>query len=74
MNTQPLTINSTIIFTFSRLSNESDLPLISRVIIDNVSEGLNGVEICCTDARMIDSAITIQIIGGKSLTMISTCS
>ena len=45
-NTQPLTINSTVvIFTFSRHSAERDLPLISRVIIENISEGLNGVEI-----------------------------
>ena len=65
LNRQPLIINTTIIFTFSRLSNESDLPLISRVLINNVSEGLNGVEIQCTDARMVDSATTtIHIIGG----------
>ena len=48
LNSQPLTVNSTVMFTFSRLSNESDLPLISRVIVDNVSEGLNGVEMRCT--------------------------
>ena len=66
VNIQSLTINSTIMFTFSRLSNDSDVPLISRVIISNVSEGLNGVEVQCTDARMINSATTtIQIIGGK---------
>ena len=66
LNPQPLTINSTTIFTFSRLSNSNDLPLISRVIINNVSKGLNGVEINCTDARMVNSATTtIHIIGGK---------
>ena len=66
VNTQPLTINSTVMFTFSRLSAEDGVPLISRVIINNVSEGLSGVEIHCTDAGMVDSATTtIQIIGGK---------
>ena len=66
VNIQSLTINSTIMFTFSRLSNDSDVPLISRVIISNVGEGLNGVEVQCTDARMTNSATTtIQIIGGK---------
>ena len=69
---EQLTLNSTVIFTFSRHSAERDLPLISRVIIENVSEGLNGVEIQCTDAGMINSAtITIQIIGGKPPSIIA---
>ena len=64
----PLIINSTVMFTFSRLSTERDLPLITRVIIENVSEGLNGVEMRCTDAGMINTATsTIQIIGGGLL-------
>ena len=68
VNPQPQTINSTIMLTFSRLSTQDDSPLISRVIINNVSEGLNGVEMRCTDAGMINSATTtIQIIGGKPL-------
>ena len=76
---EPLIINSTIMFTFSRLSNESDLPLITRVTINHVSEGLNGVEMFCraTDplTRMITSAkTTIHIIRGKPLTIISACS
>ena len=67
LNPQPLIVNSTIIFTFSRLSTEDDLPLISRMIINNVSKGLNGVEIQCSDTRMINSATTtIHIIGGAS--------
>ena len=68
VNPQPQTINSTIMLTFSRLSTQDDLPLISRVVINNVSEGLNGLEMHCTDAGMIDSATTtIQIMGGKPL-------
>ena len=68
---EQLTINSTVMFTFSRLSIERDLPLISRVIISDVSEGLNGVEMHCTDAGMINSATTtIQVIGGRLLTII----
>ena len=68
---EQLTINSTVMFTFSRLSIEHDLPLISRVIINDVSEGLNGVEMNCTDAGMINSATTtIQVIGGRLLTII----
>ena len=66
VNTQPLIINSTVMFTFSRLSTRDNLPLISRLIISNVSEGLNGVEISCTDAAMSDSATTaIHIVGGR---------
>ena len=68
---EQLTINSTIMFTFSRLSTERDTSLITRVIIDSVSEGLNGVEIQCIDAGMINAATTtIHIIGGKPLSLI----
>ena len=55
-------------FTFSRLSTEDGVPVISRVIINNVSEGLNGVEIQFIEAGMINSATsTIHIIGGRLL-------
>ena len=65
VESQPLTINSTIMFIFSRLSTPDNLPLITRLIISNVSEGLNGVEISCTGAGTSDSATTaIRIIGG----------
>ena len=38
------------------------------MIIENVSEGLNGVEMRCTDAGMINIATsTIQIIEGGLL-------
>ena len=38
------------------------------MIVNHVSEGLNGVEMHCTDVRMVDSATTtIQIVGGKPL-------
>ena len=68
VNSQSLTINSTIMFTFSRLSTERDVPLISRVIISNVSNGLNGVEVSCRDAAMSNSATTaIHLIQGRLL-------
>ena len=66
VNSQPLTINSTIVFTFSRLSSRDDLPLVSGMTINSVSEGLNGVAVNCTDVSTTESATsTIHIIGGR---------
>ena len=66
VNSQPLTINSTIVFTFSRLSLQDNLPLISGLIISNVSEGLNGVQVNCLDVTSSNSTeTTILIVGGR---------
>ena len=59
----PVTVNSTM-FTYSRLSARDRLPLISRLIISSVSEGLNGVEVSCMDLEASESTTTtIRIIG-----------
>ena len=62
---QPLTVNSTM-FTFTRLSAQNNLPLISRKIINSVGEGLNGVEVNCVDVAASESAgTTIRIIDNR---------
>ena len=63
-----LIINSTIQISFSRLSREGSLPLISRMIISPVSEVLNGTLVNCMDTIASVSAITtILIFGGRLL-------
>ena len=52
-----LTFNSTT-FTFSRLSAQDSSPLISRMTISSVSEGLNGVHVSCEDVAASESATT----------------
>ena len=63
----PVTVNSTT-FTVSRLSAQDSSPLIFRMTINHVSEGLNGVAVSCVDVAASESATTtIQIvdIGGR---------
>ena len=61
----PLTVNSTT-FTFSRLSVRDVSPLISRMTINPVSEGLNGVQVICVDVAASESATTtIQIVDAR---------
>ena len=43
---QPLTISSSTI-TFSRLSSQDSLPLISRIVVSPVNSGLNGTVVNC---------------------------
>ena len=50
----PLMVNSTR-FTLSRLSTQ---PLTSGMMINNVSEGLNGVQVNCVDVETSESAAT----------------
>ena len=65
VDSQPLIINSTLMFTFSRLSCQGSLPLISRMTIDPVTEGLNGTRVNCLDGITSESATTtLHIIGG----------
>ena len=54
---EPLLINS-IRFTFSRLSRPNTLPLISILVINPVSVGLNGTEVNCTDVQTSDTGST----------------
>ena len=63
----PVMVNSTT-FTFFRLSAHDHSPLISRMTIIPVSEGLNGVEISCIDVAATESAATtIQIVGAGGM-------
>ena len=57
VDSQPITINCTIMITFSRLSTQNELPLISRMLINSVSEGLNGVQVECVVATTIINII-----------------
>ena len=58
----PLLISSSTI-TFSRLSDQNVLPLISRVTISSVRRGLNGTVVSCVelDTNLV-ATTTIQII------------
>ena len=55
-------INS-IRFTFSRTSAEDDLPLITTLVINSTSIGLNGTVVHCMDASnpMTSASTTIKI-------------
>ena len=53
--------NSTI--TFSRISNENDIPLVSRLSINPVSDHLNGTEVTCEDVEFtLESAFSTTVI------------
>ena len=60
--TSELTVSS-ITFTFSRISTEGSEPLTSMLLIDPVSDDLNGTEVNCTDVIRSNSTSThIQVI------------
>ena len=54
----PWMINSTL-FSFSRISARDNLPLVSRLTIDPLTTGLNGIMINCTDVSMREIASTV---------------
>ena len=65
VGTEPQIINSTIAFTFLRLTSQGSIPLTSRMIINPVTEGLNGSQVNCVDTLASESAMTtIYIIRG----------
>ena len=59
-----LTINNNILLTFSRISNEGVSPLVSRLLINPVSESLNGAKVICKAEQMssLQSTTTITVI------------
>ena len=60
---QPPRMANSTRFTFSRLSIQ---PLTSTMTINNVSEGLNGVQMNCVDVETSESATTtIQIVDAR---------
>ena len=68
--TPPSVVVNSTTFTILRLSAQDTTPLMSRMIINPVSEGLNGVQVTCIDAEAYynsmaaTAATTIQIIRG----------
>ena len=54
-------VNSTL-FAFSRTSSPNSLPLMSRLLISSVAEGLNGTVINCIDRIMSNVSSTIIFI------------
>ena len=73
VQSEPLIIDS-VMFTASRLSSQGSSPLISRMTIRPVSEGLNGSEVNCVDTLASESArTTILIIGGMIIIMCACC-
>ncbi|MCG8626226.1 MAG: hypothetical protein MJE68_30040 [Proteobacteria bacterium] len=68
--TSDLEVNS-ITFTFSRISADGNQPLVSRLLIAPVNDGLNGTEVNCTDIVASNtSSIHIKVINES--TMISS--
>ena len=68
--TSDLEVNS-ITFTFSRISADGSLPVMSRLLIAPVSDGLNGTEVNCTDIVASNTSSTrIKVINES--TMISS--
>ena len=66
VDSTPLIINSTIMITFVRLSSQGSSSLISRMMINPVTEGLNGSRVNCVDDTSSESATTtILIIEGR---------
>ena len=56
-----LVVNSTV-FCFSRTSAENSLPVMSRLLISPVSNGLNGTVINCVDMDTAESSSTTIIV------------
>ena len=58
-------------FTFTRVSGESDLPLITTLAINSTGIGLNGTVVRCRDAKnpgtMISISTIIKIISNSEL-------
>ena len=68
VDSQPLIINSTIHFTYSRLSSQNILPLVSRITVNPMTEGLNGTRVNCFDGITSEQmATTIHIISGGTI-------
>ena len=65
-------INSTK-FTFTRVSGEGDLPLVTTLAINSTGIGLNGTVVYCRDAEnpgtMISISTIIKIISNSELTI-----
>ena len=61
---QPLTFSGSMV-TFSRLSGQDSLPLVSRAVVSSVSSGLNGAVVNCFEGISSTNSVattTIRII------------
>ena len=61
-----LTVNSTV-FNFSRISAHNSMPLMSRLVISPVSNGLNGTVMNCVDVHTREVSSTTIIIGERGV-------
>ena len=62
LQTSHLMINNSIL-TFTRISDEHGLPLVSRLLISPVNENLNRTKVICEDvASSLQSTTTITIV------------
>ena len=61
--TSQLTVNSTLMFNFSRISANNGVPVMSRVVISPVSNSLNGTVMKCVDTDTAEVPSTTIIIG-----------
>jgi hypothetical protein len=60
---------NSITFTFSRISSQGSLPLISRIVINPVRDYLNGTEVNCTDIITSNTTSTyIKVINESTMT------
>ena len=67
LQTSHLMINNSIL-TFSRISDENGLPLVSRLLISPVNENLNGTKVICEDvASSLQSTNTITVVWDLSM-------
>ena len=77
-----LLVNSTILLNFSRVSSQYSLPLISRLLISPVSDGLNGSSVSCFDIATSESVSTsinvidniqLQLQGEMTIQYVTLC-
>jgi hypothetical protein len=60
------TTHGTVVFNFSRTSDESTYPLVIELLISGANIGINGTEISCSKVDLSDiRTITITIIDGR---------
>ena len=62
--TSYLIVNSTV-FNFSRISAHNSVPVMSRLVISPVSNGLNGTVMSCVEVHRREVASTTIIVGER---------
>ena len=59
--THRLIINTSVLI-FSRISKENEIPLASRLLVNPVSDSLNGTEVTCEDVTFSSESTSMMII------------